>query len=223
MDKKRIGITLIVLGIIIIFGGAVVFITSDTNESGNNIENNQNNEQNNNENNEIDDNKDDEDEIEKESVVCLNDYQSANIKTLTANVKNNTLKIDALACMTEKEVKDNKVKFFSKEDKSFYFEIIISDENKKNYFENLKTEYTKSQSTENYNISVTDEYTTDSGRKYSVINVYKTDENKDINYKDYNMIGILDDSKIIHIRLVTTKYNLEAGFINVVEESLEIK
>ena len=144
-------------------------------------------------------------EPEEKINMCIDDY------------KNNNLKKE-----TEK-IKDNKVKFYSKTDDSFYFEVYIIEDNIQNYSKQLDEQYTEKMFEENYNVAVTNDYITNSGKKCNVVNVYKKDDNEKINYMDYNMIGTLDNERIVHLRMVTNKYKFEDDVILLIEKSLEIK
>lgn len=154
---------------------------------------------------------------------CLDDYLNASLKKVTTTIDGKKVNMKVLSCMTEQEKDNNKVKFYSKEDDKFYFEVSILADQQATYTESLDKQYVNTQPVEHYNIAVTDEHTAESGNSYSIVNVYKKDENDNINYKDYNMIGNLDDENIVRLRLVTTDYNIEDGFTHIIEDSLEIK
>ena len=221
---KRISILLIVLGIITITCGTIGYVMKSDEPSENNTLEPEDNPEDKDENN--NENKDDEPEepIDKEEEsICLQDYLNGSLKDVTATVDSKKINLKVLSCMSEQKVENNKVKFYSKDDDRFFIEIYILNDNLTTYSDNLDKQYTAAQPTENYNVAITNDHAAESGKKYNIVNVYKKDDNGKINYKDYNMIRNLDDQKIIRLRFVTTKYDLEDGFTHMVESTLEIK
>ena len=203
MKKEKIGKTFVILGIIIIIISGVIYIIKSNDNPNNNSMNNN--------------------EPEEKINMCIDDYKNNNLKKETAKINENTINMNVFSCMNAKKITDNKVKFYSKTDDSFYFEVYIIEDNIQNYSKQLDEQYTEKMFEENYNVAVTNDYITNSGKKYNVVNVYKKDDNEKINYMDYNMIGTLDNERIVHLRMVTNKYKFEDDVILLIEKSLEIK
>lgn len=146
--------------------------------------------------------------------------KNQNIKKITFEAKNYTLKIPFITCIKEKSSSKNEKTF---ESNNGVYKINIKDLEKESLSirDELYIAYMSKKEEYNYDVKLNESVLKDN-KKYYIVSILKNNDKKEVIYHQYNIVIEIDNSNSVLIQLDNAVGILESGFLDVVLDGIEI-